>query len=337
MTRFRVFVFLSVFAAGLCSSAGAALADSFSASGSGSATLESSGGGFTVESSGSATAAAGTETITGTYSASGTIATIPPECTTGTIPVTNGHLVLRDTVNKDELDQTYSGSACKAATGYVVEGEYVITGGTGRFAGTTGSGKIAETIDATVTTASFTESGTITFPKHPTETTVKCSPNPVEVGHPTTCTATVTDTSATKTTPTGTVSFTHTNTGALAPESCLLKATLVAGVASCSVTYAPLMTGAHEITATYGGDTTHEASKGSTTVNATAAKCQQGDNDDHNGGGDNDERDGRSGAKSQLALGGFSQPLLHSVQSDECDNDQHDRDGDNDRRGSDGD
>ena len=61
------------------------------------------------------------------------------------------------------------------------------------------------------------------------------------------------------------------------------------GEATCSVKYAPLMTGAHEITASYGGDETHEASKGSTTVNATASQCQQGDNDDHNGGGDNDE------------------------------------------------
>jgi len=111
----------------------------------------------------------------------------------------------------------------------------------------------------------------------------------------------------------------------------------VTGEATCSVKYAPLMTGAHEITASYGGDETHEASKGSTTVNATASQCQQGDNDDHNGGGDNDENDGRSGAKSQLALSGFSPLLLNSAKSDECDNDQHDRNGDSDGRGSDGD
>jgi hypothetical protein len=68
-----------------------------------------------------------------------------------------------------------------------------------------------------------------------------------------------------------------------------------------------------------------------------AAKCQQGDNDDHNGGGDNDEQDGRSGAKSKLALSGFTELLVKSVQSDECDNDQHDRNGDGDHGGSDGD
>jgi hypothetical protein len=178
----------------------------------------------------------------------------------------------------------------------------------------------------------------VTPPKHATATTVACSPNPDEVGHPTTCTATVTDTSATKTTPTGTVSFAHTNTGSFASESCTLAPTSppVTGVAACSVTYTPLVTGAHEVIATYGGDATHEASKGSTTVNATAAKCQQGDSDDHNRGDDNDESDG-SGARSRLALSGLSQPLLNSVKCDECDNYQRDRDGDRDREGSDDD
>jgi TolB protein len=174
---------------------------------------------------------------------------------------------------------------------------------------------------------------------HPTATSVTCSPNPVAVASQTTCTATVSDQSTgTKTTPMGTVSFTHTNTGAFTPApSCVLKATAVTGVARCSVTYTPLMTGAHEITASYGGDLSHGMSNGSTTVNATAAVCTSGDNDDNNGGGDDDENDGRSGAKSSLALSGFSELLVKSVKSDECDNDQNDGDSDNDRRGSDGD
>jgi hypothetical protein len=179
---------------------------------------------------------------------------------------------------------------------------------------------------------------TYVITQHPTTTSVKCSPNPVAVPGPTTCTATVTDTSAAKTTPTGAVTFTHTNTGLFAPENCLLAPTSppVTGVAACSVKYAPLMTGSHEITASYGGDLTHETSKGSTVLNATTAKCESGDSDDQHRGNDNDQADG-SGAKSQLALSGFSQPLLNSVQSDECDNDQRDGDSDHDRRGSDGD
>jgi hypothetical protein len=95
--------------------------------------------------------------------------------------------------------------------------------------------------------------------------------------------------------------------------------------------------GAHEITASYGGDLGHGMSKGSAIVNATAAVCTPGDNDDNNGGGDDDENDGQPGAKSKLALSGFSQLLLNSVQSDECDNDQNDQNGDQDGSGSDGD
>jgi beta propeller repeat protein len=171
---------------------------------------------------------------------------------------------------------------------------------------------------------------------HPTATSVTCSPNPVAVARQTTCTATVSDQiTGTKITPTGTVSFTHTNTGAFTPApSCVLKATAVTGVASCSATYTPLMTGAHEITASYGGDLSHGTSKGSTTVNATAAKCPPGDNDDNNGGDDNDENDGRSGAKSSLARSGFSELLVKSVKSDECDNDQNDQNGDQEQNGN---
>jgi hypothetical protein len=73
-----------------------------------------------------------------------------------------------------------------------------------------------------------------------------------------------------------------------------------------------------------------------TYVTQPPAVCPPGDSDDLNGGGDNDENDG-SGAKSLLALSGFSQALLQSVNSDECDNDQHDQNGDNDGGGSDGD
>jgi hypothetical protein len=61
--------------------------------------------------------------------------------------------------------------------------------------------------------------------------------------------------------------------------------------------------------------------------------CPPGDNDDNNGGGDNDENDAQ-GTPSMLALSGFSQLLLQSVNSDECDNDQNDQNGDQDQNGN---
>jgi Bacterial Ig-like domain (group 3) len=102
--------------------------------------------------------------------------------------------------------------------------------------------------------------------KHPTTTSVTCSPQPVVAGQSTTCTATVTD----MTTPTGTVSFKTSGPGSFNEASCEL--TMVnASSASCSVTYTPGSTPAEPvrsdtITAEYGGDDTHKASKGTTTV-----------------------------------------------------------------------
>jgi hypothetical protein len=112
-------------------------------------------------------------------------------------------------------------------------------------------------------------------PKHPTETTVKCEPQPVVAGQSTTCTATVTDTSSEPTTPTGTVSFESSGKGSFSPTSCELKAASSSS-ATCSVTYTPGATPSEPtrkdtITATYGGDETHEGSKGTTTV--TVMSC----------------------------------------------------------------
>ena len=108
-------------------------------------------------------------------------------------------------------------------------------------------------------------------PKHPTETTVKCEPPTVVAGQPTTCTATVTDTSESEpTTPTGSVSFGSSGKGSFSPTSCELK-TASSSSATCSVTYTPGSTPSEPvrkdtITATYGGDETHEGSEGTTTV-----------------------------------------------------------------------
>src|SRR5438552_9558478 len=80
-------------------------------------------------------------------------------------------------------------------------------------------------------------------------------------------TATVTDTTpGVATTPTGTVSFTNSG-GTFSAASCTLSGT--GSSASCSVTFTPNASGAHTITATYGGDATHDGSSGTTVVTAT--------------------------------------------------------------------
>jgi hypothetical protein len=105
--------------------------------------------------------------------------------------------------------------------------------------------------------------------QNPTSTTVSCSPNPVAVGSPTTCTATVTDTASSgKTTPTGTVTFTSSGSGTFGSGgTCTLSGS--GGTASCSVTYTPSSSGTQTITATYGGDSGHTGSHGSTDLQVT--------------------------------------------------------------------
>jgi len=106
--------------------------------------------------------------------------------------------------------------------------------------------------------------------QHPTSTSVNCEPKTVVAGQPTKCTATVTDTATSgQTTPTGTVGFTTIGPGSFNKTSCTLSGS--GSSASCSVTYTPGSTPAEPartdtITATYKGDSTHEISKGTTTV-----------------------------------------------------------------------
>src|SRR5206468_1666006 len=107
----------------------------------------------------------------------------------------------------------------------------------------------------------------VTALKHGTTTSVSCTPVSVPVGSPTSCTATVTDaTPGSATAPTGTVSFTNSG-GTFSASSCTL------GNASTNPTPRAVSTfpagrfseptsGPHTITATYGGDTTHDGSSG---------------------------------------------------------------------------
>ena len=83
------------------------------------------------------------------------------------------------------------------------------------------------------------------------------------------CTATVSDTSpGTATTPTGTVSFTSSGHGVFSPTRCSLSGSGTS--ASCAVYYGTSAgdpTKGQTITASYGGDGTHQSSSGSTTLN----------------------------------------------------------------------
>src|SRR3989449_4403420 len=96
-------------------------------------------------------------------------------------------------------------------------------------------------------------------PLNPTSTSVSCTPSNIAVNQVTTCTAAVTDTSTLgAVAPTGTVSFTPSGSCALSSPS--------GASASCSVNITPTATGTLTVSATYGGDPTHNGSSNSTSV-----------------------------------------------------------------------
>jgi len=102
---------------------------------------------------------------------------------------------------------------------------------------------------------------------HSTTTSVSCNPSTQVVNANTICTATVTDTSGTgASTPTGAVFFSSSGAGTFNQTSCHLSGT--GTTASCFLTYTPIAigTGQHAIFSTYGGDSTHMSSSGSTIV-----------------------------------------------------------------------
>jgi hypothetical protein len=99
-----------------------------------------------------------------------------------------------------------------------------------------------------------------------TGTVLTCSPRTVAVGQATSCTATVTDPESSPTVPTvptGAVTFTSdTSGGTFSSSSCTLAASSTSGQASCVVSYTPGQVGfgTQNITAAYGGDSSHTAS-----------------------------------------------------------------------------
>ena len=109
---------------------------------------------------------------------------------------------------------------------------------------------------------------------HATSTSVACSPNPVTYGSTASCTATVSDTAASgRTAPTGTVTVNNdVAAGTFSSSTCTLGSP-TASSSSCVVTYTPTAvgTGTHVISASYGADSTHTGSTG--TTNLTVQKA----------------------------------------------------------------
>src|SRR2546427_9360996 len=110
---------------------------------------------------------------------------------------------------------------------------------------------------------------TVTLGTHATSTAVSCTPSAVAPTQVVSCTATVTDTSATPTRPTGTITWSHSGTGSFSVGTC----TLNGGTPSiCTVQYTPTATGPHDISASYGGDPTHDVSTTTTPTTITVTQ-----------------------------------------------------------------
>jgi fibronectin-binding autotransporter adhesin len=108
----------------------------------------------------------------------------------------------------------------------------------------------------------------------PTATVVGCSPSSVAAGSAATCTGTVKDSASSgASTPTGTVAFVSApTTGSFGTSGrCTLVATSTAGTASCSVTFTPSAAGGYTIAGSYGADSTHHTSFGTSSLTATTA------------------------------------------------------------------
>jgi hypothetical protein len=100
-----------------------------------------------------------------------------------------------------------------------------------------------------------------------TSTTLSCAPSSPKVGDTVTCTITVTDT--TTLTPTGTVVVTDSQ-GQIPPGQGTCTLQPVAGSsppsASCQITFTAKSTGSDSLTASYGGDGSHQKSNGSSSI-----------------------------------------------------------------------
>lgn len=132
-----------------------------------------------------------------------------------------------------------------------------------------GSAVVTATYGGTTIHRTSAAIATVVADARATTTSVSCVPATPAVGSATTCTATVSDVSgAGAAGPGGAVEWVAVGSGSLASSSCALAGSGTAR--TCSVAYTPAAGGAHALWATYGGDATHAASVGVTSISATA-------------------------------------------------------------------
>ena len=104
-----------------------------------------------------------------------------------------------------------------------------------------------------------------------TSMTLSCSPNPVQVGSPSTCTGKVISSSG-SISPTGTLTFTASPTsGTFSPVSATCTLSPISGTqASCTVTFTPSSPGPFTMSVSYPGDSLHGPASATTTLNTLA-------------------------------------------------------------------
>jgi hypothetical protein len=115
--------------------------------------------------------------------------------------------------------------------------------------------------DATHPGSRGSTSLTVTKPLDTTSTSVSCSNADPDSGTQISCTASVSDATNGANTPTGTVNWTESGGGSFNDTSCTLSS------GSCSVDFTPSTASETTVTATYAGDSTHNGSSGSETLN----------------------------------------------------------------------
>jgi hypothetical protein len=121
-----------------------------------------------------------------------------------------------------------------------------------------------------------------------TQTTLACVPASLTLGampSTTACTVTVSDTSGEFEAPTSAVTFSSNAAGIFDASGECLALPQGEGISKCTIDYSPAVAGSHELTATYGGDATHEASKGSFSLKVEAAPPSGGGGGGSTGGG----------------------------------------------------
>jgi hypothetical protein len=122
------------------------------------------------------------------------------------------------------------------------------------------------------------EASAETTPRNPTVTSFSCDQAQIRGGETTNCTATVMDEGASPSALSGQLAFGSDHDGSFSSPTCDLAGT---STASCEVTYRPAPFAgagavAHQLSATYGGDTAHQPSQGQAGLTALGEEFGEG-------------------------------------------------------------